>query len=40
MAENTPIEGYCLKCKAHRVMTNPVAEWAANGTPASERVRA
>ncbi len=29
------IIGYCLKCKEHRVMENPQAEWAANGSPAT-----
>jgi DNA topoisomerase-1 len=27
------IEGYCFKCKAKRLIQNPAAEWAANGTP-------
>jgi DNA topoisomerase-1 len=27
--------GYCLKCKEKRVIQNPVAEWAANGSPAT-----
>lgn len=26
-------EGYCFKCKAKREIQNPVAEWAANGSP-------
>lgn len=32
------IEGYCLKCKEKRVMVNPQAEWAANGSPATRGV--
>lgn len=32
------IEGYCLKCKEKRVMSNPQAEWAANGSPATRGV--
>lgn len=27
------MEGYCLKCKEKRAMVDPVAEWAANGSP-------
>lgn len=27
------LEGYCFKCKAKRIIENPVAEWAANGSP-------
>ena len=29
------IEGYCLKCKEKRVMLDPQAEWASNGSPAT-----
>jgi DNA topoisomerase I len=29
------LEGYCLKCKEKRLMLNPQAEWAANGSPAT-----
>ena len=29
------MEGYCLKCKEHREMVDPKAEWAANGSPAT-----
>lgn len=29
------IEGYCLKCKEKRMMKEPQAEWAANGSPAT-----
>lgn len=32
------LEGYCLKCKAFRPLQNSVAEWAANGTPATRGV--
>ncbi|MFT5193364.1 MAG: DNA topoisomerase-1 [Cellvibrionaceae bacterium] len=34
MANDIQIEGYCLKCKEHRVFNDPKAEWASNGTPA------
>lgn len=30
---NEELQGYCLKCKEKRVMQNPKAEWAANGSP-------
>lgn len=33
MSEERKIEGYCFKCKAKREMVDPVAEWAANGSP-------
>ena len=33
MAEE--IKGYCLKCKEHRIIQNPVPEWATNGSPAT-----
>lgn len=29
------LEGYCLKCKAHRPMLHIKAEWASNGAPAT-----
>ncbi len=29
------IQGYCLKCKEHRMMKDPKPEWAANGSPAT-----
>ena len=32
---NEELQGYCLKCKEKRVIQNPVAEWAANGSPAT-----
>lgn len=31
--DNEEIIGYCLKCKEKRPILNPVAEWAANGSP-------
>ncbi len=34
MANDIQIEGYCLKCKEHRVFKDPAPEWASNGTPA------
>lgn len=34
MANDIQIEGYCLKCKEHRVFKDAKAEWASNGTPA------
>ena len=34
MANDIQIEGYCLKCKEHRVFKDVKAEWASNGTPA------
>ena len=30
---NEELVGYCLKCKEKRVIVDPVAEWAANGSP-------
>ena len=30
---NDELQGYCLKCKEKRVIQNPIAEWAANGSP-------
>ncbi len=35
MTEKIELEGYCLKCKEKRIMLDPKAEWAANGTPAT-----
>ncbi len=35
METELQIEGYCLKCKEKRIMQNPVAEWATNGSPAT-----
>ncbi len=35
MANNMELEGYCLKCKAKRIVKDPQPEWAANGTPAT-----
>ncbi|MFK7804390.1 MAG: DNA topoisomerase, partial [Anaerolineae bacterium] len=35
MANDIQIEGYCLKCKEHRVFKDAKAEWASNGTPAT-----
>jgi DNA topoisomerase-1 len=35
MSEESQLIGYCLKCKEKRPITEPVAEWAANGTPAT-----
>ena len=35
MANDIQIEGYCLKCKEHRVFKDPKPEWASNGTPAT-----
>ena len=32
---NEELQGYCLKCKEKRTILNPVAEWAANGSPAT-----
>ena len=32
---NEELQGYCLKCKEKRTIQNPVAEWAANGSPAT-----
>jgi DNA topoisomerase-1 len=29
------LEAYCLKCKEKRIMQDPRAEWASNGTPAT-----
>ncbi|MGD8806882.1 MAG: type I DNA topoisomerase, partial [Chloroflexota bacterium] len=29
------LEAYCLKCKEKRIMQDPKAEWAANGSPAT-----
>ncbi len=34
MGNDIQIEGYCLKCKEHRVFKDAKAEWASNGTPA------
>ncbi|MFZ0548256.1 MAG: type I DNA topoisomerase [Candidatus Promineifilaceae bacterium] len=33
MTEELKIEGYCFKCREKRMMEQPKAEWAANGTP-------
>ncbi len=38
MTETIELEGYCLKCKEKRIIQNPQAEWAANGTPATRGV--
>lgn len=35
MTDKVQIEGYCLKCKEHRLMQNPKPEWASNGSPAT-----
>jgi len=35
MTEIIELEGYCLKCKEKRIMVDPKAEWAANGSPAT-----
>jgi DNA topoisomerase I len=35
MTNELQLEGYCLKCKEKRLMDAPVAEWAANGSPAT-----
>ncbi len=35
MAENMELEGYCVKCKAKRIIKDPKAEWAPNGSPAT-----
>ncbi|HUS94108.1 MAG TPA: type I DNA topoisomerase [Patescibacteria group bacterium] len=35
MTETIELEGYCLKCKEKRIIFNPKAEWAANGSPAT-----
>jgi DNA topoisomerase-1 len=33
MTEELKLEGYCFKCREKRMMEEPQAEWAANGTP-------
>jgi DNA topoisomerase-1 len=30
---DTKLQGYCFKCKEKRIIREPSAEWAANGTP-------
>jgi DNA topoisomerase-1 len=35
MQSENQLEGYCLKCKQKRILSEPVAEWASNGTPAT-----
>ena len=38
MANDMELEGYCLKCKAKRIIKDPQPEWAANGTPATRGI--
>lgn len=33
MTEELKLEGYCFKCREKRMMEQPNAEWASNGTP-------
>ncbi len=33
MTEELKLEGYCFKCREKRIMEDPKAEWAANGSP-------
>ena len=33
MNEEISLEGYCFKCKEKRVLSDPKAEWSANGSP-------
>ncbi len=33
MSEDINLEGYCFKCKAKRIVRDPVPEWSASGSP-------
>jgi DNA topoisomerase I len=35
MSKDIQLEAYCLKCREHRVMVQPRAEWASNGAAAT-----
>lgn len=35
MSEEIKLEAYCVKCREKRILDNPKAEWATNGTPAT-----
>ena len=35
MSEEIKLEAYCVKCREKRILDNPKAEWAANGSPAT-----